>query len=183
MVGGYLGMAEELGTWRWLDEGLSGSGKGKEGEGDEVLLTRFGEEIIGAVVVRGVRDVDVVGNGGGKGGKKQRQRSNSNSGSGSGSGKTKAVIRAWTVRQKYRGKGVGGALLEEAVRFSREKGWSGPVFAVDHANSGRVLPQIFNGGFDAREKRARRALESYVEEGYVGVGSGNGKGGKGRGRS
>ncbi len=168
MVGGYLWRAEDVGTWRWLDEGK------QKAEGDEVLVTWFGEEMIGAVVIRGVRDADVIS--AGKGGKKS-QRSNSGGKDGGSNGKVKGVIRAWTVRQRYRRKGLGGDLLEEAVKLCREKGWSGPVFAEDHANSGRVLPALFNGGMEKREVRARTALEKYVE-GFNAVGGGKSRKGR-----
>jgi GNAT superfamily N-acetyltransferase len=171
-VGGYLVRAEEVGTWDWLDEG-EGRGWGRWEE-DEVLVTRLGEEVIGALVIRGVRGSE-PGGAGGRNHAKKRQRSNSSAG-GNGSSRTKGVIRAWTVRQKFRREGVGGALLEEAVCWCRERGWNGPVFADDHANSGRVLPGMFNGGFEKRETRARRMLESYIED--ANAVWGNGKGGK-----
>ncbi|KAL8713075.1 MAG: hypothetical protein Q9220_002935 [cf. Caloplaca sp. 1 TL-2023] len=58
-----------------------------------VIVTKWGEEeIIGALVMRVLR----------------REK--------------RCVIRAWTVKLKYRGKGVGRGLLEEAVRVAREKG-------------------------------------------------------------
>ena len=31
------------------------------------------------------------------------------------------------------------------------------------ADSGRVLPRVFNGGFDRREARARKTLQQVVE--------------------
>ncbi|KAI9876760.1 MAG: hypothetical protein M1830_005763 [Pleopsidium flavum] len=135
-VSGYLVLAEEVG-WGWLEDG-KGDG------GDEVVVTRWGEEIIGVVVFRVVRD-----DGGGKGRRK--------------GGKGKGVIRAWTVRLKFRGKGVGTGLLEEVVRVCRERGVEGVEFAEGHANSGRVLPKIFNGGFERREAKARKMLEEVVE--------------------
>jgi GNAT superfamily N-acetyltransferase len=173
MVGGYLFLAEEIGTWRWLDEG-KGPGEGE----DEILITRFGEEIIAAVVIRAIKDVDATSPG--KSGGKKSQRSNSGGGSG-GNGKMKGVIRAWTVRQRYRRKGVGGALLDEAVKLCREKGWSGPVFADDHANSKRVLPRLFNAGFDRQDRKARQMLQTYMEGDSAGAVPSKGKaGGKGR---
>jgi Acetyltransferase (GNAT) family len=70
-----------------------------------------------------------------------------------------ALIRAWTVRSRYRGKGIGTGLLETAVMICQSKGWDGPVFDDAHANSARVLPAIFNGRFDAIEASARKTLE------------------------
>ena len=182
LVGGYLALAEEVGTWRWLGRDDAGGGGGKAGKGgaaeggDIVLVTTFGEEVIGAVVLRPLRDGDATT--GNKGAGRRRQRSNSGGNANGGHGRTKGLIRAWTVRQKYRHKGVGGALLAEVVTLCRDKGWSGPVFADDHANSARVLPKIFNRGFEVRETKARRMLERYVEESNAVVGN-NGKVGNG----
>ncbi|KAL9607848.1 MAG: hypothetical protein Q9167_007278, partial [Letrouitia subvulpina] len=68
----------------------NGAGGRKRGgsRGDEtvVLVTQWGDETIGTVVLRCPRK------------------------------EKKAYLRAWTVRAKYRGKGVGRALLEEGVR-------------------------------------------------------------------
>jgi GNAT superfamily N-acetyltransferase len=73
------------------------------------------EEIIGALVL-GWADNDAA--------KKRGRRK-----------RGKAVIRAWTVRLKYRGKGVGEGLLEEAVKIAGEKGADGIVFDGDHAST------------------------------------------------
>ena len=99
LTGGYLALAEQIG-WAWLGRGKDGR---TEGEGsDVVIVTKFGHEVIGTVVVRHSRRpypaVD------------QRQEA--------------ALLRAWTVRLRYRGTGVGRNLLEEAVRLiqAHEKG-------------------------------------------------------------
>ncbi|KAH0545548.1 hypothetical protein FGG08_000379 [Glutinoglossum americanum] len=125
---GYLRAAEKIG-WRWL---------GGEGEGgDLVVITRFGEEVIGTIIIRLVRE-----------------------------GRRKALIRGWAVRIRFRGKGVGGNLLEEGVKIARERLGGGDVevaFADDHANSPRILPNMFNGPFEKRDARARKALEGVLE--------------------
>ncbi|KAF7512158.1 hypothetical protein GJ744_002320 [Endocarpon pusillum] len=204
MVAGYLVEAERVGTWRWLGtDGYDHNNNNNHNHNNkvEVLVTKFGDEVIAALVVAGV--VDAGGNvrrsssggggGGGGGGGKKGHRSNNSGGAGAatanGTAKIKAVIRAWTVRQKYRRKGVGAALLEEAVKLCRHKRWSGPVFAADHANSARVLPGLFNAGFEARERRAREMLERVVnvemdlKSSSNDNGNGNGgKGGRGRRR-
>jgi Acetyltransferase (GNAT) family len=138
---GYLRAAEGL-RWSWLEEE------------DLVVVTRFGEEIIGVAVIR------IMDEG------------------------ARAEVRGWAVRMRFRGKGVGGALLEEGVRLAREKmGEEGEiVFADDHASqfspshiyplqlthppnpdSLRILPDYFNGPFAKREARARKALEKILE--------------------
>lgn len=47
--------------------------------------------------------------------------------------KGRGAVRAWAVRSGYRGKGVGGGLLEEAVRIVGERGGEGVGFAEGHA--------------------------------------------------
>ncbi|KAJ5633273.1 hypothetical protein N7490_009612 [Penicillium lividum] len=76
----------------------------------------------------------------------------------------KVVIRAWTVLQKYRGFGVGMGILQFAIEYARELGLQGPEFAVDHANSLRVLPKLVNGGMDRDEKRARDRLAKEIRK-------------------
>jgi GNAT superfamily N-acetyltransferase len=138
LTGGYIEEAERVAKWEWLfpSPRSTGTNAGSEGEGQgeeqEVLVTKFGERIIAAVVLRGVPAEK---------------------------GKVKGAIRAWTVERRYRGKGVGVGLLEEAVEMCRQKGWEGPVFDEEHANAKRVLPGLFNGGFERREKWARKVLE------------------------
>lgn len=122
----------------------------------------------------------------------------------------KALVRAWTVERRYRGHGVGRALLEEGVRVARgkmlvgggavpEMGFEGghaseffsffffflfffPSFCLknprlgviwllmDHVDSHRVLPDVFNTGVERRERRARKVLEEVVAEQLQGVG-------------
>ncbi|EPE28500.1 hypothetical protein GLAREA_09621 [Glarea lozoyensis ATCC 20868] len=149
-VGGYLSLAEEL-KWSFL--------KNDSGEEDIVLGSRFGDNLIGALILRLERNppsptFSTAG--------KKKGSGNSRQGKTGGQG----VIRAWTVGVRFRGKGVGTELLEEAVKSTREKlGGSAEVgFAREHANSKMVVPEIFNGGFRKREARAARALEKVVGE-------------------
>ncbi|GFF86846.1 hypothetical protein IFM53868_04947 [Aspergillus udagawae] len=135
ITAGYIEEAERVARWEWLfprsSTGTEGEVKGQE---QEVLVTKFGERIIAAIVLRGVPADE--------------------------KGKVTGVIRAWTVERRYRGKGVGVGLLEEAVGLCREKGWEGPEFDDEHANAKRVLPGLFNGRFERREKWARKVLEA-----------------------
>lgn len=130
---GYIHLAEAF-NWNFVTN---------DGEEDIIIGSRYGEEIIGAVILRLER-------------------------SGMGKKKTKgfktggeALVRAWAVRIRYRGKGVGTELLEEAIRISREKlGNSAKIgFAAEHANSTMVLPEFFNGGFRRKEVRAAKSLQ------------------------
>lgn len=98
MTRDYLFWAEEV-NFDWLDDA-------------EVLVTKFGDEVIGTVVLEWVS---------GEGRHKRKKA-------------WRGEIRAWTVRLKYRKKGVGGALLEEAVKEARRKGAESLDFADDHAS-------------------------------------------------
>lgn len=95
LTGPYLVCAEGI-NWAWL-----GGGKKEE---VLVLVTRWGEEIIGTVVVRVVK----------------RER--------------RGEVRAWTVGLRYRGRGVGRGLLEEAARAVWARGRRGMVFEAGHAS-------------------------------------------------
>jgi hypothetical protein len=76
---------------------------------DTVILTKFGDTVIGAAVV-GWEDLE----------KKGRKKKG-------GFG----VLRAWTVLLRYRGKGEGRVLLEEAVKLTKEKAAEGLIFEKD----------------------------------------------------
>ncbi|KAK2629792.1 hypothetical protein QTJ16_000612 [Diplocarpon rosae] len=107
-----------------------------EGEEDLILGSWYGEELIGALVLRLER-------------RGRRARGG------------RGVIRAWTVGSHHRGKGVGTALLEQAVRWTRTRlGRESRVgFAAGHAHSAMVLPRVFTGGFRRREMLAGRMLQ------------------------
>jgi hypothetical protein len=98
VVGPYLLQAEKVG-WDWLGE-------------DAIVVTRFGDEVIGALVLG-------WGGAGEKGRGKRRK---------GGVG----LVRAWTVKLRYRGRGEGRALLEEAVKLVKERGGDGVGFAENH---------------------------------------------------
>ncbi|KAK3192441.1 hypothetical protein K4F52_001654 [Lecanicillium sp. MT-2017a] len=95
------------------------------GDEDTVLVAQYGPELIGTLVLRLTRaDKD---------GKQAR-----------------GDIRAWTTKLRYRGKGIGGDLLREAVCYTCEKfGRDAEVeFAQQHANEpiprlqGRLNPRL-----------------------------------------
>ena len=162
MLGPYIFEAERVGTWTWLKEGRSTedeeeSGYRVLGDRDEIMVTRYGEEIIGAIIFRGVQIINPPAS---PPSSKRARRAQSPSKS------TKMVIRAWSVRQKYRRKEVGAALLEDAIKFGSNKGWTadGVIFAEDHANSKRVLPSMFNSALDKYVKIAHKTLEKKIEE-------------------
>lgn len=126
----YLDLAEKTGTWSFLRPDADSD---KE---DILIVTKYGDDIIGALVLRLLPISEI---------KKSL--------------KVKAVIRAWTVKQRYRNKTFGTALLEEAIALCKKNGWKGPEFSPDHANSKRVLPAMFHKNMDRKEAKARRFLE------------------------
>lgn len=150
---GYLQLAEAL-RWDWLVDGDGGGGGG--GEEDLVIGTRFGDEMIGALVLRLEPSAAALA---AAGANRKKMRALGLRGG-------RGVVRAWTMRQRYRGKGIGGDMLHEAVRVTRERcGRDAEVgFAQEHANSAMVLPEMFNAPFRRRERRAAQALESVLAE-------------------
>ncbi|OTB08236.1 hypothetical protein M426DRAFT_317354 [Hypoxylon sp. CI-4A] len=141
-TGQYIQVAESM-KWSWMVS--------EEGEQDTVIGVRFGKDLIGALVLRLEPNPNLVG--------KRRSRGSALRGG-------KGVIRAWTVKLKYRHKGVGVDLLHEAVRITKEKcGKDAEVgFAKEHANSTTVLPEVFNGPFRKDEQRAAKTLEKVLSE-------------------
>lgn len=187
LTSGYIEQAERIGTWKWLNLGRDDpSHNDIVGAEDEILLTRFGDEVIGTIFLRGVRE---------SGSSSNHSHSSSGSSSPAGTGnaspkKTRTknlpitgLIRGWTVKQRYRHKGIGTGLLEEAVTLTQSKGWHGPEFADDHANSAKLLPKTFMGGFVKREKLAGFALDKVKTDMGVRPGNGAADGNKGGRRS
>ena len=102
---------------RWMTGGYIGMAEeiNMEWLGDDrLIVVKWGEDVIGSLVL-GWADNDAA--------KKRGRRR-----------RGKAVVRAWTVQLKYRGKGVGEGLLEEAVKVAGERGADGIVFDADHAS-------------------------------------------------
>lgn len=130
---GYIAAAEAI-TWAFL--------KNPNGDDDLLIGTKFGEEIIGACVLR-LESIE---------GRKKGRFARGG----------KGMVRAWTVKLRFRHKGVGTALLEEAVRLTRENlGKNTPLgFSVDHANSKTFLPPVFQGRFRKMEVLAVQKLEA-----------------------
>ncbi|KAI9741528.1 MAG: hypothetical protein M1818_004334 [Claussenomyces sp. TS43310] len=128
----YLSLAEKM-TWAFL--------KNPFGEDDILIGSKFGDEVIGATVLR----LESI----------QARRKSKNAKGG------KGMIRAWTVKLRFRHKGVGTGLLEETVRVTRERlgNNAGVGFSKDHANSKMILPPAFNGRFRKREIMAVKKLE------------------------
>ncbi|KAH8198128.1 hypothetical protein TruAng_007705 [Truncatella angustata] len=142
VTGRYIGVAESM-RWEWM--------QAEDGEEDTVVGVRFGREIIGALMLRLEPSSNPAG--------KKRTRASALRGG-------KGVIRAWTVKLRFRGKGVGADLLKEAVKVTKEKcGRDAAVgFAKEHANSEVVVPEALNGLMRKDEQRAAKALEKVVSE-------------------
>ncbi|KAL2146905.1 hypothetical protein VTI28DRAFT_1632 [Corynascus sepedonium] len=151
------------------------AGRPAGAEEDIILGTRHGSDIVGALVLRLERpgstsSPDGSGGGsscgsGGSGGGGSRRKAHSRQNSFKLKG-GRGVIRAWTIRLRYRGQGLGGDLLREAVRITRERcGRDAEVgFAKEHANSVMVLPELFNRPFRKAEMQAARALDKILSE-------------------
>lgn len=109
----YATLAEKI-NWDWLGgytppstpTGERGSGFKKQSKCDDpvVLVSKWDEKIIGAMVMKVVK----------------RER--------------KAYVRAWTVDSTCRGKGIGGGLLEEGVRVAWGRGARAFEFERRHAS-------------------------------------------------
>lgn len=146
LTGPYIHFAEQL-KWSFIVN--------PDTEEEDIILgTKFGGEVVGALVLRLEGGATSPSHGHKKKGRAQGLKGG------------KGVIRAWTTRLRYRGKGVGGDLLREAVRITKDKcGRDAEVgFAREHANGRMVLPEMYNGVFRKREMRAARALEGVLGE-------------------
>jgi hypothetical protein len=98
-VGPYVPLAEKLITWNWLDD-------------DTIIATKFGDKIIGALVLGWDSKTSDK-----RGGRKKKGG--------------KGVVRGWSVLLKYRGKGEGQALLEEAATIVQKRGGDGLEYEQD----------------------------------------------------
>ena len=138
-VGGYLFLAEKI-TLRWLRSNY-GSEAGHDDEDDNIIVTRFGNEIIGAVVLRLIPAEHQTG--------KSRKRRPVVANGEAVDFHGKALVRAWTVKLRYRHKGVGGDLLVEGIKLVLAR--LGPdatiEFAKDHASTSIYGPIIVSPVF------------------------------------
>lgn len=142
ITGSYITVAENM-KWSWMVS--------EDGEEDTVIGVRFGKELIGALILRLEPNSNLSS--------KKRNRNSILRGG-------KGIIRAWTVKLKYRNKGVGADMLQEAVKITKEKcGKDAEIgFAKEHANSTTVLPEAFNGPFRKDEQRAAKTLEKVLNQ-------------------
>ena len=151
LVNGYDDISTKVGDWSWLSES---SVSGVSHKRDEVLVAQCENKIVGALVLRMAKTVTGAGTPGVRSsGIRSRRKS---------SARWTGIIRAWTVKESDRLEGIGLRLLEEAVANCRLRSLDGPIFATDHANSTRVLPQVLNGAFEKQEIWARTVLERTI---------------------
>lgn len=127
------------------------------GQDDLILGAKVGPLLVGALVLRlepSKRASTVSPH-------KRKNRSRSASLKGG-----KGIIRAWTMASSHRERGIGKELLNEAVRYTKDKcGKDAQVgFAQEHAHSVMVLPALFNAIFRRNEARAAKALDRSVQE-------------------
>lgn len=153
-TGEYIQAAEEL-RWSWLSP--TSAPDPPPSEQDLILGVHFGEQLIGALVLRLEPSPSSAhaSNGGGR----RRSRTSLLRGG-------RGVIRAWTVKLKYRRQGVARDLLYEAVRLTRERcGRDAEVgFAAEHANSQMFLSEPFNTPFRRSERKAAKSLEKVLAD-------------------
>jgi ribosomal protein S18 acetylase RimI-like enzyme len=98
----------------------------------DVIVTKFGDEVIGTVIIDWVSTSDT---------RQKRKKA------------WRGEIKAWTVRLKYRKKGVGAALLDEAVKESRKKGAETIEFADEHASRWPFrIPDFASADFDVQTR-------------------------------
>ncbi|KAI1813693.1 hypothetical protein GGS20DRAFT_577359 [Poronia punctata] len=153
VTAGYIQAAEDL-RWSWLSP--SGSPTPAPSEQDLIIGLHFGKQLIGALILRLEPSPSSVH--GSSNGSRRRSRTSLLRGG-------RGVIRAWTVKLRYRGQGIGRDLLHEAVRVTRERcGRDAEIgFAAEHANSKMVLPEIFNAHFRRGERKAAMSLDKVLE--------------------
>ncbi|PFH62809.1 hypothetical protein XA68_11821 [Ophiocordyceps unilateralis] len=115
---------------------------GPNGVQDVILVARFGDDIIGTLILRlppSAAEVDMPAQG---------------------------LIRAWTTRLRYRGKGVGADLLRYAVAATRAicGDTASLAFDPDHANAVYPLNRFFRRPFTVRDEKAIKALDHALRD-------------------
>ncbi|CAK7225346.1 hypothetical protein SCUCBS95973_005832 [Sporothrix curviconia] len=156
----YIPMAEGL-KWDWILPINDDGELDPDAEEDIVIGAKYGDEIIGALVLRLVPLVPPTPEQG-----SAAVSTNSRKKKGSNATSTyykggHGVVRAWTTILRYRRHGVGGDMLQEAIQVTRDRCGkdANVVFAEAHANSIMVVPEMFNGPFRKAEQWATAALE------------------------
>ncbi|CAK7234686.1 hypothetical protein SEUCBS140593_009026 [Sporothrix eucalyptigena] len=155
----YIPLAEGL-KWDWIVPVNDDGEVDPDAEEDTVIGARYGEEMIGALVLRLVPPTPEQGAAAAPAPINSRKKKGSNAASNQYKG-GHGVIRAWTTILRYRRRGIGGDLLQEAIKVTRERCGKDAdiVFAQAHANSVMVVPEMFNRPFRRMEAWAAQFLE------------------------
>ena len=161
---GYIEHAERVRTWVWpaqdSDNNNNNNNKKKKKKRQEILITKYGGEIIDALVLRIEKDTTSLSL---PSTSSAHNTCTSKHKQFTASSRT-GIIRAWTLKHCYRQKGIGTGLLEEAVSLCRTRQLNDPVFSNQHANSKRILPALFDSVFDQREQWAWSLLDKVITE-------------------
>jgi hypothetical protein len=173
-VAGYLDIAENTGTWKWLygpdeSENIWSAEKWRnyrplkkhqfafEHAYDIVVIVRYQSAVIATLVLRVVRCDQPDSNSDIQSTASQRPIGQNHA----------AFIRALTVAYRYRYLGLGGALLRVAIMMREENNWKSIEFADRHAMSPQVLPKHFifssSGLARAWEDRLRDMVLEYQQ--------------------
>ncbi|ATY62168.1 acetyltransferase, GNAT family [Cordyceps militaris CM01] len=117
---------------------------------DTVMYARYADHIIATLVLR----LDKAKNPH-KTAASQQQRGNGST----------AQVRAWATRLRYRGTGVGGDMLRNAVGLARSSLGPAVVVEFSHPHAHTVdTTKYFTAPFARREKRARQALAQAIKD-------------------
>ncbi|EPE09960.1 gnat family [Ophiostoma piceae UAMH 11346] len=164
----YIFAAEKL-NWEWLRP--SSENGNVEQEQDTIIGARYGDAMIGALVLRlegpnlPTEKTSSTGSSTDSSTAAASLKRPATRSSTAGSANTLSgghgYVRGWTTRLRYRRRGIGGDLLQEALRVTRERcGKDAEIsFAADHANHTLVLHDMYNGPFHKTEKIAAKAME------------------------
>jgi Acetyltransferase (GNAT) family len=155
---GYIEQAEAI-DWKWFGD-------------DYMLIARFGGDVIGVLVYH-IRESDQLARATTSGTSAPTSRT-SRRGNNKSTVERIAEIRAWTIRRRERGHGVGMALLETAVKRCLQYHQCNDVVFADveggRAGSKQVLSPILAGAtnlnnmFIRDKKRGQIALRKVVEQ-------------------
>lgn len=173
VVRGYLDAAERVGRWSWLygdqwirnrfgrrmsldspqtlrGKGLSNTRADRDPDfkTDYVFVTKLQDKTVAALVIRMANTWILNPH------PTRHPLNTSIRNTRSNHLQKKALIRAWTVEQRYRGKGIGLALLRFVVRWCVDNEIDGPEFSDSHAHSLRLLPESLNKQMDLLDRRA-----------------------------
>lgn len=157
LLSGYIEQAEQI-NWIWLGDG-------------HIYIARFGTNVIGTVVYKLRSNEPSEASANSPSSKSSRRRN----GKSVSLPKGKAEIRAWTVRRRERGHGVGKALLDAAVRRCLFDHQCEDVVFVsgedgDRAGAQAVLSPLLARAtnvtkmLDRNEQRAKDCLRQCVSE-------------------